>query len=421
MEQAERELNRLELEKKLQKEEVEREEAERELTESESTEARKRILAEVKKLSKEQHDSRGMRAFYEKWLKPEKQLAEEHEQELEIYRREAERELTEIESTTARCHIRDTMNLIKELARLCSPWREGAPPGYLRSSLPLLDPKNEELQKQLGVHELKDKTLVFWRKPGGRFSWSGSKDWISALTWTDVEEYGIKSTQMGTQLVVLTLETKEVSIIEDLAAAAKPAATVAAAAEPAAKPATSHAPSALAVAVATAATAPTAAAAAAARLTAVTSSLQERLAVITNVEESLVTISVARGVESTIFTAEIAMTGSTAAEMETLLASNLNGIPIAQVAAQLALPGLTIVSTAMSDHKPPSWMEKAKKANEAEKAEEEAMMAKEAKKPKEAKADKEVKNPTFRMCTASEVQEVLKATSKRMTLYPLLA
>eukprot|EP00964_Phaeocystis_antarctica_P125632 scaffold89279_cov47-Phaeocystis_antarctica.AAC.1 len=126
----------------------------------------------------------------------EKQLAEEQNEEVDV--EEAEPELTKAELTVVRRHAAHGMkrkNLIKELDRLCNPWREGGPPGYLRSSLPFLDPKNEEPQKQLGVYELKDRTgMVFWRKPGGMFSWSGSKGWISALTWTDVEEYGQWST-----------------------------------------------------------------------------------------------------------------------------------------------------------------------------------------------------------------------------------
>ena len=284
----------------------------------------------------------------------------------------------------------ENKNLIKELERRIDPWRDGGPPGYLGSLLPFIKSENEVLQKQMGEHTLSDGTgTVFWLKPGGRFSWSGSKDWMSTLTWTEVEEYGnIKKERTGSkQLVVLTLTTEVVTDIEVNSALAP---------------------------------------------TADNSRLQESVALAAGVDKSLVTIRVASAVASAvashqsavrsmnlIFTATIAMTDSTAAALETSLAS----IPVADAAVKLALPNLATASTSLSPRLPhchePPWRKKANEAKKAaEKADEEAKN--EANRPqaeKKEKKEKEVKKAVFRMCTASEVLEVLKARDN-CALYP---
>ena len=423
---------------------MQKEEAERELTEIESTKARETILDQVIRRfhdaadSEEQNDSRGMSAFYETWLKAEELLRKQEREKLveDLAVEEEGRELTETEllkvlskAIQVSAKFTTRKNLIKELGRLCNPWREGGPPGYLRSSLLFLDPMNGVLQKQMGEHELEDGSMVFWRKPGGRFSWSNSKEWISDLTWKEVKEYGNKNTTT----FVLTLTTNAATDIESTSS------ILAAAAEPTAAVATSEQPT------------PSTLAAPATGLIAHTFRLQEaeRIAVAVavaagNIDKSLVTVSVQR----TTYTATIAMTASTQscrdslqAAVQTNLASTLGDIPcgIPVSAAKLCrckdghgcfgvlgvdrcvganLAHLTIASTSL-DLKEPRWREQAKKAAEE---------AKEHKTPEEAKAEKGGEKPTFRMCTASEVQKVLSlaggaharafSANKLKTLYP---
>ena len=72
-------------------------------------------------------------------------------------------------------------DLVKELKRLMR-----GPPGYSGSLLPFLNPKNKDFQTEMDAWcTLKDQmgaeleSKVFWRKPGGKYSWRGSEEWIS--------------------------------------------------------------------------------------------------------------------------------------------------------------------------------------------------------------------------------------------------
>ena len=84
-------------------------------------------------------------------------------------------------------------NLIKELQRRSTPWRDGGPPGYSSSKLQFLTPRHRVLQKQMGEHNLKGGGKVFWCKPGYQFGWSDSEDWISKLTLSGFDQLKEKS------------------------------------------------------------------------------------------------------------------------------------------------------------------------------------------------------------------------------------